>query len=102
MSTPHKHRLIYVGRLQGEFGGDWPIHWCDVCGAVVEFLRSGKMAFLIPEVSAEMNENFSVKGAEYPKTRSNFKPSETVLGRGLKDLLSRNQGPSRGLSKLFK
>ncbi len=90
-TSDHTHQLVYVGMLQGEYGGSYALRWCRVCGTLIEFLGN-QAAELIPARTKD------AKGAKYeyvktPAARS--KPKARALGRGLRELMASSVTPKK-------
>ena len=80
--THHTHQLVYVGQLQGDHGGTYPLHWCRDCGALREGLSIG-IAELLPEWTRERARNATCW--EYV-TSTVIRPKRRALGRGLLEI----------------
>lgn len=99
-SFKNKYQLVYVGRLQGELGGEYPLYWCRESGTLIERFDGGKCAVLYPAMNRKVAEKF--KGVEYVKeTRTNFRPPDRVLGKGLQELMVSTPASSKGLAALL-
>lgn len=84
---PHIHKLVYLGQMAGEYGGEYTVRWCRECGTVVEFLGQFT-AEMIPERWVD-----EVKGSQYQYESGDLyrhvkKTPARVLGRSLKDLMN--------------
>lgn len=77
----HTHQLVFVGRIQGDYGGDYPLYWCRDCGTLIERLSGGD-AELLP-VTAKHHTNAPVK---YDAVR--LLPMYRRLGTGLAELMA--------------
>jgi len=94
----HIHRLAYVGRLQGEYGGSYELRWCSDCGALYEIYSGGKIYEVLPEMNREEFSNCKAKFLK--RTIPYSKVPAKVLGRGLKDL-EKTTKSSNNLIKLL-
>ena len=84
MVTNHIHQLVYVGMLQGEYGGSYALRWCRDCGTLIEFIGN-QAAELVPTHAL----NFKKAKYEYVKTPvARSKPKARALGRGLRELMA--------------
>lgn len=97
----HTHKLVFLGKLEGEFGGSKPLYQCNECGATFEIFSGGKYAVFYPE----WTKNIATSGKEsidFVKKSSKFKgPTNKVLGRSLKDIQNSQNDPGRGLRSLM-
>lgn len=92
----HKHELIYLGRLRGELGGEYPLYQCSSCGATFEHF-DGSYAVFFPDMTAHLRDETT--SLTFVKDRPRRRP--TVLGRGLNDLMKRKDLMSPALKELF-
>ena len=78
--THTRHNLVYLGQMQGEFGGSYPAHWCRTCGAFIAGIGSHGYEML-PERAG--------RARNLPVTYVADKPrrSKKALGRGLASLM---------------
>lgn len=87
MNQPHKHSYVYLGNLQGELGGSYPIYHCSYCGTLMEnFSRS--VAILVPGLAKTQGVTVEDK-FEFSKRKTSGRPQKRVLGRGLVELMAR-------------
>jgi len=94
----HKHKLVLCGSLQGEYGGSYPLYWCNECGMLVELFVQDTCAVMIPSMTRKVAEN--ARGVEYVPSTRRSAPSDRVLGRTLKDLMGKSS--SNRLAEVFK
>ncbi len=88
----HTHQLVYVGELQGEYGGSYPCRHCRDCGTLVLF-TVGSTYEMIPEFARGRVEGSRVEMV--PQKLPSKKPPERVLGRGLVELMAGAKVPAK-------
>jgi len=77
----HKHEVIFIGDVKGEFGGTYPLRWCRICGTLLGFM-SGGIAEMNPLMYKPENKELDYKFVDIKPS----KKSKNVLGRGLIEL----------------
>ena len=99
----HRHKLVYLGRMEGELGGSYPLYQCRECGTSFEMFGGGKYATFYPEWAAERIGE-QKETIEFVKDRPRSKIAGRVLGRGLAELMNIPCEPTgtRGFGSLFR
>lgn len=96
----HQHRLVFLGYLQGEYGGSYPLRQCLDCGATFEDLPVGKMAALYPTWTRERAQAGSESFDYVPDPKRST--STLVLGKKLKDILAARVEPGEKFKQILR
>lgn len=84
MSDEHEHAAVFVGRIEGEYGGSYPLYWCRDCGTLIEIFSSSR-AVMSPTMWEAQVKNAKTRftSEKLPAKKGKSRKAGRALGRGL-------------------